>query len=113
MAKFQPGVSGNPGGRHRGVAEVAALARTYTKEAVDTLVQIMRDESKSPQARIAAASLILDRADGKPMQALRHEGVGTVLVATGILRAPNEPIIVEASASSADEAEDTPEGPLH
>ena len=103
MARFQPGRSGNPGGRHKGVAEVMALARTYTKAAIETLVGIMQDEQAPKHARVAAASAILDRGYGKPPQAVEHSGDGVVLqVVTGILRAPDEPL--EASE---------PEGSLH
>jgi hypothetical protein len=113
MARFQPGTSGNPGGRHKGCAEVAALARQHGPEAVETLVSIMRDESKSPQARIAAASVILDRGYGKPMQALRHEGLGTVLqVVTGILRAPGDEPILITDESDGDESS-PPDGVTH
>jgi hypothetical protein len=72
MGKFLPGRSGNPGGRHKGVAEVMALARTYTKAAIETLVGIMQDEQAPKPARVAAASAILDRGYGRPPQAVEH-----------------------------------------
>jgi hypothetical protein len=100
MGRFQPGQSGNPGGRHKGVAEVMALARTYTKAAIETLVGIMQDEQAPKPARVAAASAILDRGYGKPPQAIEHSGDGVVLqVVTGILRAPDEPLVIEAEAA--------------
>ena len=93
MGRFLPGQSGNPGGRHKGVAEVMALARTYTKAAIETLAGIMQDEAAPKHARVAAASAILDRGYGRPPQAIEHSGDGVVLqVVTGILRAPDEPL---------------------
>ena len=41
--KFAPGQSGNPEGRPKDEHRVAELARSYTLEAIDTLVELMRD----------------------------------------------------------------------
>ncbi|MDA9824808.1 DUF5681 domain-containing protein, partial [Alphaproteobacteria bacterium] len=41
--QFAPGQSGNPGGRPKDEHRVAELARSYTLEAIDTLVELMRD----------------------------------------------------------------------
>ena len=38
--QFPKGQSGNPGGRPRDEQKVAELARSYTKEAIETLVEI-------------------------------------------------------------------------
>ena len=69
MAKFQPGKSGNPGGRPKNLADVQELARCYTKKAIETLAAIMQNEKTPPAARVSAASAILDRGYGKPPQA--------------------------------------------
>jgi len=63
--QFGLGVSGNPGGRPKVVAEVRDLAREHTTEAIKTLLSIMNDDDKPPAARVAAAVHILDRAYGK------------------------------------------------
>jgi hypothetical protein len=52
---FRPGQSGNPTGRGRATLEVRDLARTYTEEAVRTLVAIMRSDRSLAAARVAAA----------------------------------------------------------
>jgi len=40
FSKFAPGQSGNPGGRPKDEFKVAELARSYTLEAVETLVDL-------------------------------------------------------------------------
>ena len=66
--RFVKGQSGNPGGRPVVMAEVKELARSHTADAIDTLAEIMRDEDEPAAARVAAASAILDRGYGKPVQ---------------------------------------------
>ena len=68
---FQPGTSGNPGGRPKGLSEVIALAREHTELAITTLVDIARQPKAAPAARVAAASALLDRGWGKPAQAIQ------------------------------------------
>lgn len=63
---FKPGQIANPGGRPKAVAEVRALAREHSVEAMETLVQVMRNPSSPTNARIAAADAILNRGYGRP-----------------------------------------------
>ena len=44
--KFLAGHSGNPGGRPKDEYKVAELARSYTVEAVETLVDLMRHRQR-------------------------------------------------------------------
>jgi len=74
--KFAPGKSGNPTGRPKDVAEVVALARTYTAEAVSGLAAIARDKKAPAAARVTAWTGLLDRGWGKPPQAHEHGGPG-------------------------------------
>ena len=63
--RFTAGHSGNAGGRPRDEHKVAELARSYTKEATDTLVDLMR-HSKDDRVRGTAAQALLERGWGKP-----------------------------------------------
>ena len=57
--QFAPGQSGNPGGRPEDEHRVANLARVYTVEAIDTLVDLMRD-GEDERVRGTAALALLD-----------------------------------------------------
>lgn len=63
------------GGRQKGTpnkatANVKAYAQQFTAAALDTLVAVMRDLQAPHQARNFAAVALLDRAHGKPAQAV-------------------------------------------
>ena len=45
--RFIAGYSGNPGGRPKDEYRVAELARSYTEEAVETLVDLMRHRAET------------------------------------------------------------------
>ena len=62
--QFKQGFSGNPGGRPKDEYKVAELARYYTVEAVETLVDLMR-HGKDERVRGTAAQALLNRGWGK------------------------------------------------
>jgi len=55
---------------------IAELARSFSAEAIEELVAIMRARDLPPRARIAAIDSILDRGLGKPMQPMRQQQIG-------------------------------------
>ena len=58
--QFPKGFSGNPGGCPRDGQKVAELARSYTKEAIETLVELMR-MGNDERVRGTAAQALLER----------------------------------------------------
>jgi hypothetical protein len=76
---FRPGQSGNPSGRPKRPATIAArkifadvadAARELTVDPINTLADIMKNPNAPAAARISAAQALLDRGHGKPPQAI-------------------------------------------
>ncbi len=68
---FTKGVSGNPSGRPKGNPEVKEILKVNSVEAARTLVELLNSEKE--QIRFMAAQEILNRTEGKPMQAVNME----------------------------------------
>jgi hypothetical protein len=74
MARFEPGKSGNPGGRPKTVAVLRELARSETNANIQVLIAI-RDNKRAPFAvRVAAVRELFDRGYGKPKQLIEGDG---------------------------------------
>lgn len=63
------------GGRQRGTpnratSDIKEAAAEYSQEALNVLVKVARNAKSPAAARVAAANCILDRAYGKPKQAV-------------------------------------------
>jgi hypothetical protein len=63
---FPKGASPNPGGRPKVVGHIRELAKKHSKEAVRTLLAVMKNAKSPPAARVAAATAMLDRGYGRP-----------------------------------------------
>lgn len=73
MAGWVKGVSGNPSGLPKAYREVRQLARSHSKEAIERLVELMRDK-RHKNIALRACEVLLDRAWGKPVQAVTGDG---------------------------------------
>ncbi len=69
---FVKGKSGNPAGRPKVDFEVRDAARLYGKEAIEKLVELMREGD--PRVASSAAQALLDRGFGKPSQSVELSG---------------------------------------
>jgi len=68
MALFQPGQSGNPGGRSKAESEIKRIAQEHGPAALEKLVQLLNGEDQ--KLAMAAANALLDRGFGKPAQSV-------------------------------------------
>ena len=59
MPQFQPGQSGNPGGRPRGQGEARRIAREHAGHAVFALARLCCDLRATPGEQMRAAELLL------------------------------------------------------
>jgi hypothetical protein len=62
----------------KAVTEIRSLARSHTRKALNVLVGVMRSNTATPAARVAAANAILDRGWGKAPQAIDNGNGGAL-----------------------------------
>jgi len=93
MARFQPGQSGNPGGRPKGYGDLREIARKHTDTAIQTLVDVLNDPGAPPSARVSASIALLDRGYGKPETSLsvRQEGSSWAELMLRLSKQPDTP----------------------
>ena len=82
---FKPGQSGNPSGRPKVLMEVVELAREHTPAAIVRLAKIVQNDDAPPAAQVAAATVLLERGWGKPVQPIDAQ---VDMRATWVIRAP-------------------------
>ena len=80
MALFQPGQSGNPGGRPKVDPEIREAARAHAEQALKVFIDGLTDDDA--RVRLKSAEHLLDRAYGKPALSIDAEIRGTL---TGLL----------------------------
>jgi hypothetical protein len=57
-----------------GGKSITQLAKEAAPNALQVLIDVSKDKTAPPAARVSAANSILDRACGRPIQAVEHSG---------------------------------------
>jgi hypothetical protein len=75
LRSWAPGVSGNPGGRPKGLAALVREETADGAELVTFMLAVLRGRKKAPlRLRMEAAAWLADRGFGKVVQPLEHAG---------------------------------------
>ena len=82
LGRFKPGVSGNPKGKPKSDPLVREILRANSPEAALKLVELLSSDKE--EIRFMAAQEILNRTEGKPMQAVNMEVSGNMDVRSQI-----------------------------
>lgn len=103
---WKKGQSGNPGGRAKKPYKVAEqeakqgvrdLCRSFTRDAVNALAEVVNNRKTPAAARVGAAIALLDRGWGKPVQVVAGEDGGPVRIER------IECVLVDVALKSAEE----------
>ena len=70
----RPGAGRKPGKVGKAKRALAEMAKDHAEAALSTLAEVHADQAAPAAARVSAATAILDRAYGKPTQAMEHTG---------------------------------------
>lgn len=74
--KGLPGAGRPKGSRNKSSADLQAIAQPFAAEAIATYVRLMRDPEQPGATQNAAATALLDRGFGRPMQSVEQVNVG-------------------------------------
>ena len=86
---FQPGKTGNPGGRPKKTEEertLEAMCKDKTPQALSTILHIM-EEGEQERSRLSAAQYIIDRGWGKAKESVELSGTVALSIADQIRQA--------------------------
>jgi hypothetical protein len=92
----RPGAGRPKGRKNAATLEIEAAAKAHANDALKALLHVAQ-KSQNDSARVAAATAILDRAYGRPRQALEHSGT---IAGGGVLAVP-VPVTSEQWAGAA------------
>lgn len=87
----RPGAGRKPGKVGKAKRALAEMARDHADAALQTLAEIHADPDAPHASRVSAATAILDRAFGRPHQAVEHTGKDGVALTLEIVRFANPP----------------------